>query len=123
MIQSTKLKYVSLKELTINGDYNFYGIIYDATFPSQDDLPNQYYCSIKIIDKDINRLNNPNNFNDEIVNVIIKSNSKENLPYIHQFGDIIRIQRGKFTYKSNKNVYLNLSSQGSKSTWTIYSSK
>jgi hypothetical protein len=122
MIQNTKFRYATLKELINVGDYNFYAIIYDATLPAQDKNPNQYVCSIKVIDKEINRLNNPNSLQNEIVTIIIKSNSKDNLPYIHRFGDIIRIQRGNFM-SNKKIVYLNLTSQNIKSTWTIFPSK
>lgn len=142
---ATKYKYSNVKDLTtISGDYNFYGIIYDATFPSVDETPNTYVCTVKVIDSDVNCLTFPNSLNDEVVNVIIKSNSKENLPYIHNIGDIIRIHRGyyvsgfKISYiyyiyfllfdlfifqkpKKKKNVYLNLTNISKlKASWCIF---
>lgn len=124
MTQATKFKYYSLKDLNLNGEYNFYGVIYDASLPYQDEVPNQYVCTIKVVDPEINKLNYPDTLNDEIVYVIIKSNTKDNLPYIHHFGDIIRIQRGKFSIKKKRTVYLNLTSmQNIKSSWTIFQSK
>jgi hypothetical protein len=97
----TKYTYSNLKEIAISGDCNFYGIIYDATYPTQDETPDSYVCTLKIIDQDINCLAFPTTLNDEIINLIIKSNSKDNLPYVHTVGDIIRVHRGYFV-----NIYL-----------------
>lgn len=120
----TKYKYTSLKDIQVNGDYHFYGIIYDASIPTQDEVPNQYICTLKLIDQDINCISFPDSLQEELIYVILKSNSKENLPYIHTFGDIIRIQRGKFVLKKKKKVYLNLTSYSKvKGNWTIFSSK
>jgi hypothetical protein len=95
-MSTTKYKYNTLKELNNNDNYNFYGIIYDATFPTTDDTPNDYICTLKVIDPDINCLTFPTSFSEEVVNIIIKSNSKDNLPFIHNVGDIIRIHRGYY---------------------------
>lgn len=123
MSQAIKYKYYSLEDLKLQGEYNFFGIIYDASIPYQDNEPNTYICTLKIIDPQINKLNYPDSLNDQIVNVIIKSNTKDNLPYVHNFGDILRVQRGKYTMKKRRTVYLNLTStQNIRSTWTIFPS-
>ena len=93
---STKYKYSNIKDISQAENYNFYGIIYDASFPSTDDTPNTYVCNVKLIDTDTNCLTFPSSLNDEIVTLIIKSNTKENLPYIHNVGDIMRIHRGHY---------------------------
>ena len=93
---SSKYKYTKIKEFTTNGDYDFYGIIYDASFPTQEETPNNYICNLKIIDSGVNCLTNPNDFNEELINLIIKSNCKENLPFVHCAGEIIRVHRGVF---------------------------
>jgi hypothetical protein len=96
MATTQKYKYTGMKDFDKPDNYNFYGIIYDATFPTHDDTPNDYICTLKVIDPDINCLTFPSSFADEVINIIIKSNSKENLPYIHNVGDIIRIHRGYY---------------------------
>lgn len=95
-MSTNKYKYSQIKEMKVDGDYNFYGIIYDASFPLQEESPNSYICYLKIIDPDVNCLTNPTNLNDELINLIIKSNCKENLPFVHSIGDIIRVHRGVF---------------------------
>ncbi len=91
-----KYKYSLINEMKSDGDYNFYGIIYDASFPLQEEAPNSYICYLKIFDPTVNCLSNPNDINDELIHLIIKSNCKENLPFIHTVGDIIRVHRGVF---------------------------
>jgi hypothetical protein len=93
---SVKYKYNSIKELEKPGDYNFYGIIYDATFPLFEENENGYQCTLKIIDPDVNCLTFPNNLNDNLIYLIVKSSEKENLPYVHAIGDIIRVHRGVY---------------------------
>jgi hypothetical protein len=95
---TTKYEYSHLKEITVqNEQYNFYGVILDATYPNpEEDNPNEYICSLKLIDDTLNPKLNQQNFDDEVINVIIKSNSKENLPYIHSAGEIFRVHRGFF---------------------------
>ena len=89
--------YSMLQEIKNSGEsYHFYGVIYDATYPNPLDNNNEYICSLKVIDETINYKINQANFNDSVINVIIKSNSKDNLPYITAIGDIIRIHRGHF---------------------------
>ncbi len=91
-----KYKYTNLIDLkNENKKYNLYALIYDATFPSFDDSPTQYICTMKILDNFINRLRY-SNFDDEVVTLIFKSTSRENLPFSHHIGDIIRIHRGIF---------------------------
>ncbi len=96
MSAPTKYKYTNISEFGDNpGDFNFFGVIYDATFPIQDD-PNNFVCNLKIMDHEINCKTYPNTMNNEFIILIIKSNSKENLPYIHSVGDIIRVHRGLY---------------------------
>jgi hypothetical protein len=49
-----KYKYNTIKEFNMPGDYNFYGVIYDATFPVYEEKENLYHCTIKVIDQDVN---------------------------------------------------------------------
>lgn len=91
----SRYKYSNLKEIVCNGEYNFYGIIYDSNFPVLDEKDGQYHCIIRIIDPEINCLTNPNNY-DNFFYIIVKSSEKENLPYIHSVGEIIRVHRGNF---------------------------
>lgn len=90
-----KYDYSNIKNFSNQGDYNFYGIIYDATFPIQEDH-NTFTCSLKIIDPEVNLLANTEDFNEQVVNVVIKSSSIDALPFIHRIGDIIRIHRGVY---------------------------
>lgn len=89
-----KYKYTSIKDLNMDGYFNFYGIIYDATFPVYDDKENSYSATVKIIDQEVNCSTHPETLSDHIVYLIIKSSDKENLPFIHSIGDIIRVHRG-----------------------------
>ena len=110
---SNKYKYNLINEMKTDGDYNFYGVIYDASFPAQednkqntyankDDKNPTYICYLKLIDPTVNCITNPFDLNEEIIHLIIKSSSKENLPYLHNIGDIIRVHRGVFVIKLNK---------------------
>ena len=94
-----------------DGDYNFWGVIYDASFPIQEDNQHNaykdntnitYICYLKLIDPTVNCISNPFDINEEIIHLIIKSSSKENLPFLHNIGDIIRVHRGVFVIKLNK---------------------
>ena len=89
-------KYTSIKDIATIDNYNFYGVIYDASYPTNDVTPNDYICIVKLIDTETNCLTCSNNLQDELVTLIIKSNSKENLPFIHNVGDIMRIHRGHY---------------------------
>jgi hypothetical protein len=93
---NTKYKYSSINEMTAPGDYNFYGIIYDASFPILEENQNRYECTIKIIDPDVNCLTHPTTLGDNLLNLVIKSNSKESIPHLHSVGDIIRVHRGNY---------------------------
>lgn len=110
---SSKYKYSSLNELSKSGEYNFYGIILDSSFPVQiknneKEEKGYYECSLKIIDPHINCINNKEDFNEKVINVIIKASDKENIPFIHCVGDIIRVHRGIYNPKKKRNVYINL---------------
>ena len=128
-----KYNYSEFSQIKEQGEYNFYGIIYDATFPEQEPnnaiLPGnnqplpKYSCIIKLIDQNTNCLTcNNSNFNDNIITLIIKGNEKENLPYIHRIGDIIRVHRGLYSPKKKRSVYLNiLKGNQFKGSWCIFS--
>jgi len=90
-----KFQYSNIKSFSNQGDYNFYGIIYDATFPSQEDA-STYICNMKIVDPEVNLLANSADFNDQIINVVVKSHSVDALPFVHRIGDIIRVHRGVY---------------------------
>lgn len=93
---TTKYVYSNLKEISTHNElYNFYGVVLDATYPNpEEDNPNEFICSLKLIDDTLNPKSSQHNFDNEVINVIIKSNSKENLPYIHSVGEIFRVHRG-----------------------------
>ena len=115
-------KYSSFDELTEQGEYNFYGIIYDASFPQEEE--HGYSCILKLIDQTTNCLTHPNNFNENIIYLIIKSSEKENIPFVHHIGDIIRIHRGFYSPKKKRNIYLNVSKINNqiKGSWCLYHS-
>ncbi|MCQ2821381.1 MAG: hypothetical protein MJ252_29320 [archaeon] len=131
-MQAKKYEYASLSDLIENRDNNFYGIIYDASYPTVDEktLPGsgigqncqiQYECTVKLIDQGINPITNKDNLNDNIINVVIKSNSRDRIPYIHAIGDIMRVHRGIYSKKKKKNVYINLNyTKGVMAAWTIF---
>ena len=130
---SYKYKYTPFDDMKEQGEYNFYGIIYDASFPKEEDnfaiLPGtkeplpKYSCVLKLIDQTTNCLTNPANFNENVIILIVQANEKENLPYVHQIGDIIRVHRGLYTPKAKRNVYLNLLKGNQfKGSWCIFSS-
>ena len=129
---SLKYKYTTFEEMKEQGEYNFYGIIYDATFPKEEDnfaiLPGtkeplpKYSCILKLIDQSTNCLTNPTNFNENVIILIIQANERENIPYVHQIGDIIRVHRGLYTPKAKRNVYLNLLKGNQfKGSWCVFS--
>ena len=121
-----KSRYTSLNNIKSNGDYDFYGIVYDATFPTKDNDTEDanYICAIKVLGPGLNWLTNPENFQEETIHIIIKSFSIDYLPHIRSIGNIIRIHRGIFKPKKRKNVYLNLTNISMlKSSWVIFSCK
>ena len=125
--QLNKIKYCSFNELTENQNFcNFYGIIYDASFPKINDNNQnrkiyRFECTIKLIDKDINCLTSKENFDNNIINLIIKADLKEQIPYIHTICDIIRVQKGVYSKKIKRNVYLNFTNNNIKTSWCIFS--
>ena len=119
---SIKYKYSMFSDLIEQGEYNFYGVIYDSTFPLEEATTGKYSCTIKLIDQNTNCLSNPNDFNENIIYLTIKSSEKENIPYIHNIGDVIRIHHGFYSPKNKRNVYLNVC-KGNKvnGSWCLYS--
>ena len=119
---SIKYKYSMFSDLIEQGEYNFYGVIYDSSFPLEETTTGKYSCTIKLIDQNTNCLSNPNDFNENIIYLTIKSSEKENIPYIHNIGDVIRIHHGFYSPKNKRNVYLNVC-KGNKAngSWCLYS--
>ena len=129
---SLKYKYTPFDEMKEQGEYNFYGIIQDANFPKEEEnftiLPGtkeplpKYSCILKLIDQTTNCLTNPTNFNENVITLVIQANERENIPYVHQIGDIIRVHRGLYAPKAKRNVYLNLLKGNQfKGSWCIFS--
>lgn len=108
------LKYTPFSEMKEPGEYNCYGIIYDASFPQIQDQSQpggiKYECTIKLIDQFINFINHSDlsSLNNNIITLIIKSQFKEKIPFIHTIGDIIRIHSGIYSHKNKKNLYLTI---------------
>ena len=119
---SIKYKYSMFSDLIEQGEYNFYGVIYDSSFPLEETTTGKYSCTIKLIDQNTNCLSNPNDFNENIIYLTIKSSEKENIPYIHNIGDVLRIHHGFYSPKNKRNVYLNVC-KGNKvnGSWCLYS--
>ena len=121
-----KYKYSSFNEITENqSDYNFYGIIYDASFPKYNEVKKsnnnyRFECTIKLIDKDINCISSKEHFENNIIHLTIKTYLKEQIPYIHTIGDIIRVQKGNYSNKIKRNIYLNFGNN-SRCSWCIFS--
>ena len=90
-----RYEYSNIKSFSNQGDYNFYGIIYDATFPVQEDSCT-YTCNLKIVDPEMNLLTNPEDFNEQVINLVVKSSSIDALPFIHKIGDIVRVHRAVY---------------------------
>ena len=117
---SVNYLYSTFDALKEQGEYNFYGVIYDASFPQEETNSGKYSCTIKLIDQSINCLSK--DFNENIIYLTIKSTEKENIPYIHKIGDIIRVHRGFYSPKNKRNIYLNVCKDNkTKGTWCIYS--
>ena len=124
------IKYTSFNEMIEPGEYNCYGIIYDASFPQSleqsQSTGTKYECTIKLIDQYVNFLNcnDISSFNNNIITLIIKSQFKEKIPYIHTIGDIIRIHSGIYSHKNKKNIYLTITTNSKSSpsqNWCIFS--
>ena len=125
---TVKYKYSTFDELREQGEYNFYGMIYDASFPEEEiqndskKSSSKYVCVLKLIDQSTNCLSNPSNFNDSIIYLVIKANEKENVPFVHHIGDIIRVHSGLYAPKHRRTVYLNvLKDNKLKGSWAIFS--
>ena len=126
-----KYKYTTFDELKEQGEYNFFAIIYDASFPQEENFISEsdkkknvtkYFCILKLIDQTTNCLTNPNNFNENVIYLIIKSTEKENIPYVHNIGDIIRVHRGFYAPKKKRNIYVNVCKDNKiKGSWCLYS--
>ena len=125
-----KYLYTNFERMIKQGEYNFYGIIYDfpkeeknyALLPgAQEPLPKNSLI-IKLIDQSVNCLTHQNNLVENLITLIIQVNEKENIPYVHQIGDIIRVHRGMYIPKQKRNVYLNLLKGNQfKGSWCIFS--
>lgn len=120
---SLKYKYSTFKELIEPGDYNFYGIVIDATFPIKVfDNDNDYHleCYLRLIDTTSKITPDMK----DSINLIIKSSTIDKVPFIHRIGDIIRVHRGIYNPKNpsnQRNIYLqNLKTNGFKSAFTIF---
>jgi hypothetical protein len=119
---TVKYKYTAFEDLKEQGEYNFYAVIYDASFPLEESTSKKYSCTLKLIDQTTNCLTNPNDFNNNIIYLTIKSSEKENIPYVHHIGDVIRVHRGFYSPKAKRNVYLNVCKDNKfKGSWCLYS--
>ena len=119
---SIRYLYTTFDGLKEQGEYNFYGVVLDASFPLEEQNTSKYSCTLKLIDQTTNCLTNPNNFNDNIIYLTIKSSEKENIPYIHHIGDIVRVHRGFYSPKTKRNVYLNVCKDNkTRGSWCLYS--
>ena len=115
-------KYSTFDELIEQGEYNFFGIIYDASFPQEEQNTSNYSCILKLIDQTTNCLTHPD-FNENIIYLIIKSSERENIPFVHHIGDIIRVRRGFYSPKKKRNIYLNVTKDNQiKGSWCLYHS-
>lgn len=104
----TRYIYTQFADLKEQGNYNLYGIIIDASFPILDPTTSKYTCVLKLIDQTTNYITNPDNIEEKVIYLIIKSDKSENMPYIKHIGDIIRIHYGLYSPKNKRYVYLNL---------------
>ena len=119
---SIRYLYTTFDGLKEQGEYNFYGIVLDASFPLEEQNTSKYSCTLKLIDQTTNCITNPSNFNDNIIYLTIKSSEKENIPYIHHIGDIVRVHRGFYSPKTKRNVYLNVCKDNkTRGSWCLYS--
>ena len=119
---SLSYKYSTFDELIEQGEYNFFGIIYDASFPQEEQNTSNYSCILKLIDQTTNCLTH-SDFNEKIIYLIIKSSERENIPFVHHIGDIIRVRRGFYSPKKKRNIYLNVTKDNQvKGSWCLYHS-
>ena len=121
MSLSTKYKFSKFDDMKFDGEYNFYGIIFDAAFPIFLETPFPHYeCILKLIDdtSDISTEIQEENY----ITLIIKSQKKEEIPFVHNLGNIIRVIFGTYQNKKKRYVYLNFMNEKimEKSYWSIY---
>ena len=121
MSLSTKYKFSKFDDMKFDGEYNFYGIIFDAAFPIFLETPLPHYeCILKLIDdtSDISTEIQEENY----ITLIIKSQKKEEIPFVHNLGNIIRVIFGTYQNKKKRYVYLNFMNEKimEKSYWSIY---
>ena len=119
---SLSYKYSTFDELIEQGEYNFFGIIYDASFPQEEQNTSNYSCILKLIDQTTNCLTH-SDFKEKIIYLIIKSSERDNIPFVHHIGDIIRVRRGFYSPKKKRNIYLNVTKDNQvKGSWCLYHS-
>ena len=72
---TVKYLYTTFDDLKEQGEYNLFGVIYDASFPLEENTTSEtdkkkgnfkYTCILKIIDQTTNLLSHPNNFSDNL---------------------------------------------------------
>ena len=122
-------KYSFFNELSCSADYNFYGVIYDATIPTLEEPsnPNSFYeVSLKLIDPTTNPLCSPTSSSSSsntfpYLTLIIRSNLRECMPYIHALGDIIRVHRGNYNPQKQTAYLLLTGITKIISSWCIFS--
>ena len=126
-----KYSYSTFEEMEDKKAYDFYAIIYDCSFPKEVEYNSslsgqkgprlKYSVEIKLLGQGTNSLNDPNNLSENLVNLYIQANEKENVPCVHQIGDIIRVHKGIYLQKKQKNVYLDLLKVQNKGSWCVFS--
>ena len=132
-----KYKYKTIEEISAPGEYNFYGIIYDASLPTEEELPSEddeivpifkYTCEIKIIDQTTNFLVEPKSIYKNMVILTITTDHKDYIPFITKIGEVIRVHHGVYNPKKTKNsdngkkIQLTLNKKTKyKGNWCIFS--
>ena len=127
-----KYSYSTFEEMEDKKAYDFYAIVYDSSFPKEVEYNSslsgqkgpilKYSVEIKLLGQGTNSLNDPNNLSENIVTLYIQAKEQENVPYIHQIGDVIRVHKGIYLQKKQKNVYLDLLKVQNKGSWCVFSS-
>ena len=106
-----KYKYKTIEEITTPGEYNFYGIIYDASLPTEEELPSEddeivpifkYTCEIKIIDQTTNFLVETEKIFKNMIHLTVTTDHKDYIPFITKIGEVIRVHHGIYNVKKNK---------------------
>ena len=115
-------QYSLLIDLSKEKSYNFFGVIYDSSFPKEEIQENGIYYEIilKLIDPSKNCLSNKDNLKENILTLIIRSTIKECIPYIHKIGDIICINNGNYNVEKKQiSLFLNGVTRII-SSWTLF---